>query len=348
MKRKLVYLLPLLALFLPWEAQAHVQWFVTPEEMKNVSLPLDAVSLWLTAGVIDCVLAAVLLTRYSSVYPLTQKLVSCVPEVNHKLYLSYFMTLMVTFLVMILLKGGFLAPNLILPESLVPLGVLLQAAVIVCASFSLALSGVFFLLMAVVVLVVFPLSLSINYVFEFVAIGTFMLLNGPVISTVDQWVIPAERAERFWKLSVRILRIGIGLELVILALMEKLIHPGLGLVFVEMYPFYNFFIPLGLEQVSNLHFVYFIGISELVLGSMLMFGVASRIVLVALAAAFTTTAIIHGLHEILGHLPIFAAAVVLLLECANKPQPQFPAPIQAPNPNPALAPAPNPPQEKSV
>jgi len=111
-----------------------------------------------------------------------------------------------------------------------------------------------------------------------------------------------------------------GLQLVILALVEKLVQPGLGLVFVEMYPFYNFFPALGLDQISNLHFVYFIGICEFTLGAMLMFGIASRLVLVTLAAAFTTTAIIHGVHEILGHLPIFAAAVVLLFECVNEPK----------------------------
>jgi hypothetical protein len=320
MKNKF-YLLPLLAvLFFPLLAQAHVQWFVAPEDMKNVSLPMDAVSLWLTAGVIDCVLAAVLLTRYSSTFPFTEKLVSVIPEVDHRLYLSYFMTLIGTFLVMILLQGGFLAPNLVLPENLVPFGVILQGAIVVTATFSLGLAGVFFLITTGFVLFVFPLTLSINYVFELGAIGIFMVLNGPVISTVDRWVIPAEKAERFWKFSVRLLRMGIGLQLVILALVEKLIQPGLGLVFVEMYPFYNFFIPLGLDQVTNLHFIYFIGISEFALGCMLMFGIASRIVLVALAAAFTTTAIIHGLHEILGHLPIFAAAVILLLECVNKPQ----------------------------
>jgi hypothetical protein len=321
MKHKF-YLLLLLSLFFPMVAQAHVQWFVAPEDMKTVSLPLDAVSLWLTAGVIDCVLAAVLLTRYSSVFPFTTKLVSCIPPVNHKLYLSYFMALINTFFVLVLLEGEFVAHNLILPESLLPLGVLLQIAIVVCTAFSVSLAGVIFLITTGVVLVVFPLSLSINYVFELTAIGTFMVLNGHVISTVDQGLFPAEKAQYFWKLSVRLLRMGIGLQLVILALTEKLIYPGLGLVFVERFSFYNFFIPLGLEQVSHLHFVYFIGISEFVLGSMLMFGIASRIVLVALAAAFTTTAIIHGLHEILGHLPIFAAAVILLFECVNKPHGQ--------------------------
>ncbi|MDR2261807.1 MAG: hypothetical protein LBE06_12990 [Azoarcus sp.] len=316
MKHKLT-LLPLLALF-PLAAQAHVQWFVKPEEMKDVALPLDATSIWLSAGVLACVLAAILLTRYSGVFSITGKLVSRIPPVDHRLYLVYFMALIDTFLVMILLQGGFLAPNLILPVSLLPVGVFLQAVIVVCSSFSMALAGVAVLFTTGVVLSVFT-PISVNYVFELGAIGIFMILNGPVISRADQWALSADKAEQRWKLSVRILRIGIGLQLVVLALTEKLINPGLGLVFVEMYPFYNFFPALGLEQVSNLHFVYFIGIAELALGGMLALGIACRIVLAALAVAFTTTAIIHGLHEILGHLPIFAAAVILLLECVNEP-----------------------------
>jgi uncharacterized membrane protein YphA (DoxX/SURF4 family) len=302
-------------------AQAHVQWFVKPEDMKNVALPLDMVSMWLTAGVLLCILTAVLLTRYSGVFSITEKLVSCVPTVNHRLYLAYFMAVIITFFVMISLKGGFFAPNLILSESLLPFGLFLQVAIIVCAAFSLTLAGVIVLFATAFIVAVFP-SISINYVFELASIGIFMVLNGPVISTVDQWIFPAsaEKAQRRWILSVRILRIGIGLQLVVLALTEKLIYTGLGLAFVEMYPFYNFFPALGLNQVSNLHFVYFVGISELVLGAMLALGIANRIVLAVLAAAFTTTAIIHGVHEILGHLLIFAAAVVLLLECVNKPR----------------------------
>ncbi|MDR2127775.1 MAG: hypothetical protein LBP52_01715 [Burkholderiaceae bacterium] len=319
MKNKF-FLLPLLSFF-HLAAQAHVQWFVTTEQMKNVSLPLDMVSLWLTVGVLACTLVAVLLTRHASISSITEQLLCRIPVFDHRLYLVYFMTLIAVFLVMILLQGGFLAPNLILPQSLLSLGVLLQAAIVVCATFSTSLAGIVMLITTLFVVFVFP-SISINYVFELGAIGIFMVLNGPVISTVDQWMLPACKSERFWKLSVRILRMGIGLQLVVLALTEKLIYPGLGLVFIEMYPFYNFFILLGLDQVSNLHFIYFIGISELVLGLMLMFGIASRLVLVALAAAFTTTAIIHGVHEILGHLPIFAAAVILLLECVNQARPR--------------------------
>ncbi|MDR2688389.1 MAG: hypothetical protein LBB76_01360 [Azoarcus sp.] len=313
--KRTFFLLPLLCLF-PMAAQAHVQWFVTPDQMKDAALPLDAVSLWMTLGVLACVVVAVLLTRFGRAFSFSEKLLCRVPPLDHRLYMIYFMAVMSTFFVMILLQGGFLAPNLILPEHLLPLGVFLQTIIVVCATFSVSLAGVFLLVTTLAVVILFP-SISLNYLFELGSLGIFMVLNGPVVSTVDQWAIGIGNAKRFWNLSISVLRIGIGLQLAILALVEKLLRPGLALVFVESYPFYNFFPALGLEQVGNLHFVYFIGICEFTLGTMLMFGVAVRLVLAALAVAFTTTAIIHGVHEILGHLPIFAAAVVLLLECAN-------------------------------
>ncbi|MDR2032313.1 MAG: hypothetical protein LBP86_08715, partial [Azoarcus sp.] len=233
MKHKRV--LPSLLALSPLLAQAHVQWFVKPEEMKDVALPVDATSLCLSAGVLACVLAAILLTRYSGVLSLTEKLFSRIPAIDHRLYLSYFVVLINVFLVMILLQGGFLAPNLILPTSLLPVGVFLQATIVVCSSFSLALAGVAVLFTTGVVLFIFT-PIAVNYVFELGAIGIFMILNGPLISRADQWALPMDKAEQRWKLSVRILRIGIGLQLVVLALTEKLINPGLGLVFIEMYP----------------------------------------------------------------------------------------------------------------
>jgi hypothetical protein len=209
------------------------------------------------------------------------------------------------FFITLLLQGGFLAPNLILPENLLMLGVVLQSAVVVCSSFSVALSGFVLLLTAAFMAYIFA-SLSLNYIFEFISIAIFMIINGHILNVADRWT--SFNSEGWhWRLSITILRIGIGLQLIALALTEKLINPGMGLVFVETYPVFNFFSILGIDQISDLHFVYFIGISELTLGAML-----------ALAVSFTTTAVILGAEEVIGHLPIFAAAVILLLECVNK------------------------------
>ena len=85
-----------------------------------------------------------------------------------------------------------------------------------------------------------------------------------------------------------------------------------------MFPFYNIFPQIGLTAGTDMHFVFFIGICELSLGLLLMSGMANRLTMIMLTFAFVTTAIIHGIHEVEGHLPIFAAAFVLLLTQRNK------------------------------
>ena len=61
-----------------------------------------------------------------------------------------------------------------------------------------------------------------------------------------------------------------------------------------------------------------LGSGELILGLLLALGIANRLTMVMAGFAFATTAIIHGIHEIEGHLPIFGAAFVLLFALNNK------------------------------
>ncbi len=67
-----------------------------------------------------------------------------------------------------------------------------------------------------------------------------MLLTGSYVSTIDKQFInkfTTKNADELWLSAVTILRIGIGAQLAILALTEKLIYPGLAVVFIEMFPF---------------------------------------------------------------------------------------------------------------
>ncbi|WP_421321016.1 hypothetical protein [Aeromonas veronii] len=318
MTNKVKAFLGLLFLF-PLTVNAHVQWFVTPEEMKNVDLPFDITTLLLSLMVGLCVISSIILSRTKISFLPFQHLVSKKIKIQKELYLSYFSLLMATFFILLLLKGGFLAPNLILPQTWVEIGLLIQAVLVIAATFSTSLSGGVLIILSIITMIAFPFKLYINYIFEFLSIGLFMLLTGSNNTAIDHWIMSRLSLdnEKAWRLAITILRVGIGAQLAILALTEKLINPGLALVFIERFPFYNFFPALGWSAVTDLHFVYFIGISELVLGIILMLGVANRLVMLALTAAFIATAIIHGVHEVEGHLPIFASALILLLECRN-------------------------------
>ncbi|MCG9599315.1 hypothetical protein L1D15_21755 [Vibrio sp. Isolate25] len=313
----LFYLLP------PSTSFAHVQWFVSPEEMKQVSFAWDWVYYSITLLVCSCALLGVLITRYSNrLGGAANRLIAKPANCNRTMYSGVFSSLTVLFFLLLVVKGGFIAPNINLPSEWITTGVILQGLIVLSACISISFSGLIILLTTGFMALHIPTAITINYLLEFIAVGMFMLLTGQYVSKNDQKVVELLNldSERMWALAVVILRIGVGFQLAILAYTEKLAYPGLALVFIEMFPFYNFFPSIGLSVVSDLHFVYFIGLCELLLGLLLAFGFANRLVMVMLAFAFVTTSLIHGAHEIEGHLPIFAAAFVLLLELYNRPK----------------------------
>lgn len=301
-------------------ANAHVQWFVAPEEMIDIYFGFDITYVFITLMVSSLVFGSLFFTHFPHKLSFIKVIISTKISIDRKLYVAYFTVLNVIFFMLLVLQGGFVAPNLNLPSELIGTGLMLQAVIVITAAFSVSLSGIMIIFSTVFMIGVFPLSLSINYLFEFFAVGIFMLLAGPYVSRIDKSIFKRFNIEfeNVWSIGMSTLRVGIGLQLVVLAFTEKLINPGLSLVFIEMYPFYNFFPTLGFEMVSDLHFVYFVGLSELVLGALLISGKANRVVMLMLTFAFVTTALIHGAHEVEGHLPIFAAALLLLLDYRNK------------------------------
>ncbi|MEZ8613092.1 MULTISPECIES: hypothetical protein [unclassified Vibrio] len=290
--------------------------------MKQVSFAWDWVYYSITLLVCSCALLGVLVSHNSDRLGAVNWLIAKPVNGSRALYSGVFSGLTVLFFLLLVIRGGFIAPNINLPSEWITAGVILQGLIVLSACISISLSGFFILLTTVFMGVNIPAVITVNYLFEFIAVGMFMLLTGHYISKNDQRLVEALNldSENMWKIALIILRIGIGLQLAILAYTEKLAYPGLALVFIEMFPFYNFFPSIGLSVISDLHFVYFIGLCELLLGLLLAFGFANRLVMVMLAFAFITTSFIHGAHEIEGHLPIFAAAFVLLLELYNRPK----------------------------
>ncbi|MGY3569984.1 hypothetical protein [Vibrio paucivorans] len=285
----------------------------------------DTIYAAITLFVIIFAIAGLFITRFSG--GIVREVVAGKVSIPRTIYMRYFSTLTILFFLLMLIRGGFVAPNINLPTEYLSLGVLLQSLIVLSATVSIGLSGFFILITTVTMVVLIPFAISVNYVFEFVAIGIFMMMTGHHISVFDSKLATHYNlaTNKTWHTAVTVLRIGIGLQLVVLAYTEKIAYPGLALVFVEMFPFYNFFPSIGLAEVTDLHFVWFVGLCELVLGLFLMFGLASRLTIIMLTFAFVTTAVIHGAHEIEGHLPIFAAAVILLFELRTKSPQNFAA-----------------------
>lgn len=124
-------------------------------------------------------------------------------------------------------------------------------------------------------------------------------------------------AKEFNAWALPLLRVLTGLTLIILAFSEKLLHPELGLEFLKTHD-WNFVNSFGMEWFSNYIFVVSAGATEFVLGLFLVLGLLTRITTIVLAIFMLSTALILGPHEVLGHLPIFAIAILFLAYGSGK------------------------------
>jgi len=125
----------------------------------------------------------------------------------------------------------------------------------------------------------------------------------------------ADARER-WAASI--LRVTLGLQLMVLSAHDKLIDPAVSLAFVNKYSFVNVPAMLGATGFSNMHFVVAAGIGELAMGGLLVSHIATRLVSSILLAIFLTTGAVFGIEELVGHLPIAAALVVLITAGSSK------------------------------
>ena len=120
---------------------------------------------------------------------------------------------------------------------------------------------------------------------------------------------PSPSAERT---AVAVLRLALGANLAILAVNDKLANPLVTMKIVADYHlnFTRFFGPLAF---TDDRFVLSAFAIELAVGLIIAAGAMTRLVSAVVFVLLTTTYFIFGLQELLGHLPILAGGVALLL-----------------------------------
>lgn len=111
--------------------------------------------------------------------------------------------------------------------------------------------------------------------------------------------------------ALSILRVGTGLTLMILGLSEKLLAPEYGINFLAQYD-WNFMAMLGLPY-SDLLFTISAGSVEFLFGALIALGLLTRLTVLVVAVVFTIPMFLLGPVELTGHLPHFAALVLILL-----------------------------------
>lgn len=276
------------ALALASGADAHVRWFVdTDEQISSYAWRFqDFLLVALTIGA--CVVAGFL----SKVRPpfLDNAFFKPWPQELHFRLLA---VVLGVWLLSVSYHGEFIAPN-ISPSGSVGFLVGFQALVGITliishrfASYTLSI----FLLTALLIIST-PFVAWIDYVPELIAFGIGLACASN----------PA-RATKY-------LRVLLGLQLIVLAIHNKLINPNMGLMFLELHP-WNFFPMIGLTMFDDANFIIAIGMAETALGLLLIFGLSTRLVSFMVLCVFGTSGSLLGIEELIGHVPIVAAFVVV-------------------------------------
>lgn len=296
---------------IPLDTFAHVRWFVE-EQHKATNFTLDATTFLLVGGTLFyiffcCILNAQKESRNKD-HVINRFLFG---KLNLKgIEWKIFEASIVIMLIGNITAGIFIAPNLILEDK--DLSFLIQGGLIVCLIFDRVLFSIGLLALTGILISIFGLNLSIDYAAEFISFSLAFALIG----CYKSWTQPEGGSLSWRAISVNAsstLRIGMGIQLVILAMHNKFLNPDMGLVFLQENQHFNFMKLLGVETFKDIHFVLAAGLAEMSFGLLLLLNIATRFVASCVFGIFLLTSIILGIHELLGHLPILACTFVIWL-----------------------------------
>ena len=299
----------LFGMFASVAAYAHVKWFIDLDNINVVnfepySFSDTAVQVWIAVGIVVVGLSIFLDSRVPSP-----------PIVNSKIRHDFIEILRVctgmSFL-LVAYEGNIIAPHLSAHGVLGGIFVVLQAliGIILLSNHFIQQAGMLICLLFLGLIIQFGFASGFEY-FNILGIGLFLYLNN---------FKDPDMAEKWKPYSVDALRICIGVALISLGINEKLSGAALGQTFVSDYG-WNFMTALGFEMFDDRLFVLSAGISEVIIGIIVLFGTTTRIIVVTTAALMLTSNIVFILQgenmnartELVGHLPIIGSALVLIL-----------------------------------
>lgn len=112
--------------------------------------------------------------------------------------------------------------------------------------------------------------------------------------------------------AVWALRIGAGAALIIVAFTEKLADPGMALAFLRDHPDFNVAQLVGLPW-TDLQFIRVAGAIEVLFGLLVISGALPQLCVLIAGIPFNATLWFFGTDELIGHLPVYAAMLILLV-----------------------------------
>jgi hypothetical protein len=148
---------------------------------------------------------------------------------------------------------------------------------------------------------------------DLLGLAGFILIAGPGRWSADLETGRAREAEHAdLARAVWALRVSAGLALIVVAFAEKLANPEMALAFLRDHPDFNVLALAGVP-IGDLEFVRFAGAVEVLFGLLLISGALPQAIVLIVGVPFNATLWFLGTDELLGHLPIYGAMLVLLI-----------------------------------
>ncbi len=306
---------------------SHVRWFIDSDYDPNVNFEADAVFMLIVTGAILTIIAFPFLNR-SKIYNDFCDWIDtnlALPDGFEWRLISGLTGMM---LIINTMGGDFLAPNIIIEnDSMLWIALLAQTLVGILLIFhiSYAISGLLVLIALIPTVIFMPIGVTIDYAAELISLSLALIFLGPSISKVDRAVFVKLnldwRALRQYALPT--MRVGVGLTLITLALHNKLLDPAPSAAFMQEHN-WNFFPLIGMDFVSDLNFVLFAGITEMLIGVAICFNQILRWATLLIALLLTTTLLMLGYGELVGHLPLFGLGILFILKGGGSFEGLFP------------------------
>jgi uncharacterized membrane protein YphA (DoxX/SURF4 family) len=307
--KKIKYLF-LLTLIVPSFALAHVKWFATvdttiipPYKLTDVNVIFGIIAALLVVGV-----GIYLEKKLKVPHKLEKVIQKWAPSVISIASIGFGFAFII-----FAYKGFIFAPNLL---AVGPMGNVMLAVELVAGL--MILLGLYERVGGLLVLLLFLLGvgeyggIEMLDTLEMVAFALYIIIIGRPKWQMKDWNFVKSLSHRIHHYGLPILRVGTGLNLIILGFTEKILSPSLTDNFLSNYN-WNFMQNLGFHNFTNYYFGFSAGLAEILFGVFFLLGLVTRTTTIALAVFLVTTLYLLGPVELIGHLPHFAIAIVLLV-----------------------------------
>ena len=212
--------------------------------------------------------------------------------------------------------GDFLSPAMDLPTSFfgVLLGVLMVlVAIAMVVGYRVREAGLLLVALGPLGMLEFGVVDVLARV-DMLGLALFVVLSG-----AGRWSADAELGRvpepqvRDYAQAVWALKLAVGTALIVVAFQEKLADPAMGLAFLDEHPEFNVAQSLLGLGMSDLEFLRAAGAIEVLFGLLVISGAMPQLCVVAAGIPFNATLWFFGTVELIGHLPVYGAMLVLLV-----------------------------------